>query len=66
MLDSYRRTYNCVFRAIHNSVSLEKAIESGNQKCSPLFPCGQKVAIEMEKRDIVKNILFKMSTACFS
>lgn len=66
MLKSYHRTYNCAFRAIHNSISLEKAIESGNQKCSQLFPCGMNVAIEMVKRDIVQNILLKMATECFS
>lgn len=66
MLKSYHSTYNCVFRATHNSISLERAIESGNQKYSPLFPCGKNVATETVKRHVVQYILLKMSTECFS
>lgn len=66
MLKSYHRTYSCVVGAIHPGVSLEKAIESGNQKCSPPFPCGKGVATERVKRDTIQNILLKMATKYFS
>lgn len=66
MLKSYHRTYSCVLGATRPGVSLEKAIESGNQKCSPLFPCGKDVATEKAKRDIIQNILLKMASEYFT